>query len=182
MVDLDRLDALREKWLNGDQHEFFEYRVAIDKEYPKIAAELRELRKLSETCDGLPASWYAAACRQQAAEMDAETTALLAEREGLRAALETMLRSAVPHPTEHPTMTEAWAIAKTALSAPPPDAVAKYEARIKREAQAEALSNAHKLICQRAIEYEYEIGEPWTWSQAATVCFEMAEEIRKATT
>lgn len=43
---------------------------------------------------------------------------LEAEVTRLRAALEQMLASAVPHPTEHPTMTTAWENARKALAAP----------------------------------------------------------------
>jgi len=43
-----------------------------------------------------------------------------ARERALRAVIEALLESAHPHPTEHPTMTAAWAIGRTALSDPPP--------------------------------------------------------------
>lgn len=40
----------------------------------------------------------------------------------LRKVIETLLASAHPHPTEHPTMTAAWAVGRAALTdTPPPD-------------------------------------------------------------
>jgi len=44
-------------------------------------------------------------------------SAALRREEVLRVALDTMLKSAVPHPVEHPTMTAAWKTARAALSA-----------------------------------------------------------------
>ena len=45
-----------------------------------------------------------------------------ARERALRAVIETLMASAHPHPTEHPTMTKAWAIGRAALADPlPPD-------------------------------------------------------------
>ena len=38
----------------------------------------------------------------------------------LRKVIETLLASAHPHPTEHPTMTAAWAVGRAAIADPPP--------------------------------------------------------------
>lgn len=64
-----------------------------------------------ESGDGLDASSYEVIDLCDAVE-DASN-----ENKVLREALKTMLKSAVPHPVEHPTMTAAWKTARAALSA-----------------------------------------------------------------
>jgi hypothetical protein len=54
--------------------------------------------------------------------MTEEMQALAAQNLALREALEIGIESAHPHPTEHPTMTAAWAVMRTALALPLPDA------------------------------------------------------------
>ena len=48
-----------------------------------------------------------------------EVQAALAERDAYREMIETLLKSAHPHPIEHPTMTRAWETARNLLDSPP---------------------------------------------------------------
>jgi hypothetical protein len=58
---------------------------------------------------------------------NATVAALAAQNLALREALETGIKSAHPHPTEHPTMTAAWAVMRAALALPLPDAAREVE-------------------------------------------------------
>lgn len=51
-------------------------------------------------------------------------------------------------------------------------------AQREREVAAEELEKAHKDICQFAVQHEYGTGEVWTWSDAATYCFDRAAALR----
>lgn len=57
------------------------------------------------------------AAMQDYARLMLEKAKSVEQRAALAAALEKMLASAVPHPVEHPTMTEAWKVARAALAA-----------------------------------------------------------------
>lgn len=59
---------------------------------------------------------------------DSERDALTRQNLALREALEISIKSAHPHPTEHPTMTAAWAVMRAALALPLPDAAKEVEA------------------------------------------------------
>lgn len=54
--------------------------------------------------------------RKELAAIESERTQARADVAELVESLRTMLASAYPHPTEHPTMTEAWKIANAALA------------------------------------------------------------------
>lgn len=58
----------------------------------------------------------------RAAEAESQLAAANAERERLRDAVVSLLKSAHPHPVEHPTMWAAWRNAEAALSAADPPA------------------------------------------------------------
>ena len=72
---------------------------------------------------------------------NATVSVLAAYAVGLREALEIGIKSAYPHPTEHPTMTAAWKVMKAALALPLPDAAREVE--VMREYCAVALEYWH---------------------------------------
>ena len=71
----------------------------------------------SATISGYPKGVTCSTGYCNCAAKDAALSSALRREEVLREALETMLKSAVPHPVEHPTMTAAWKTARAALSA-----------------------------------------------------------------
>jgi len=73
-----------------------------------------------------------AAARAEAAEAHAAR---------LRRALEEVLNSAYPHPTEHPTMTAAWEVGRSALAETPDQSVQLVQAEALRETAARAEYN-----------------------------------------
>lgn len=94
-------------------------------------ADLRaEVERLRENSAGLYVSNTQLQTRAEAAERERDEAR--AQAADLRGALETVLESAYPHPTEHPTMTAAWAVGNAALARTPAQSLARIKAEALR--------------------------------------------------
>ena len=113
--DLEALNALPKSSLERRHIEDvlnWSIRAAYEGE-AKLHTKLAEAEQQNAHLLGVLESANNTANRRGARIRDLE-----AEVKGLRTALEQMLASAVPHPTEHPTMTAAWENARKSLAAP----------------------------------------------------------------
>jgi len=116
---------------------------------------------------------------------EAERDALASQNAALRAALEGLREevSAGCHP-DAPVEDLKYGIhfepvveADRVLALTPPAALDELRRRERSIGAEEALRDAHKGICQYAVQSEYASGQEWTWSDAATLCLDRADAI-----
>jgi len=104
--------------------------------------------RLLGVCDG-----FQAGASAEVKAIEAELGTVSAEAARLREAVDVLLRSAVPHPVEHPTMTEAWAVGDAALTNT--HATANWLAALKAEVRRAALEEATSVLRDRLGREEY---------------------------
>ena len=83
-----------------------------------------------------------ATARAEAAERERDEAQ--AHSDDLRGALGVVLRSAFPHPVEHPTMTEAWKVGEAAIARTPAESLGRLKAGVYREAAQRILDDPRR--------------------------------------
>lgn len=108
----------------------------MEAEITSLRASLASAEERAAKAENGEQVWKCAAemrCRDlDAASADRDD--LAATVAGLRGTIETLLKSAVPHPVEHPTMTAAWKIGTAALNAQPHESLTRFVARVQEDA------------------------------------------------